>query len=252
MGTNKERIESLEVGLGGLQNNFSRMVVGVTDKLHHIEDVLSKLSEILLANPTVTASNPSDPTTNSPNGRSRSIQEESREISEGGQPFFSSKLASLEFPRFSRDDPTEWFTRVDQFFEFQGTTAPQKVSLASFHLQGEANQWWQWLRRSYKEEDKEVTWDIFQEELWARFGPTECKDFDEALSKVKQEGSLREYQKEFERLGNRVHGWPQKALVGTFMGGLKPEIADGIRMFKPKSLKEASSLTRMRDEQLNH
>jgi len=62
------------------------------------------------------------------------------------------------------------------------------------------------LRRSYKEEDGEVTWDIFQEELWARFGPTECEDFDEALSKVKQEGSLREYQKEFERLGNRVHG----------------------------------------------
>jgi len=49
-----------------------------------------------------------------------------------------------------------------------------------------------------------------------------------------------------------VHGWPQKALVGTFMGGHKPEITDGIRMFKPKSLKEASSLARMRDEQLNH
>jgi hypothetical protein len=62
------------------------------------------------------------------------------------------------------------------------------------------------LRRSYKEEGREVTWDIFQEELWARFGPTECEDFDEALSKVKQEGSLREYQKEFEQLGNRVHG----------------------------------------------
>ena len=107
---------------------------------------------------------------------------------------------------------------MDQFFEFQGTTITQKVSLASFHLQGEANQWWQWLRRSYKEEDREVTWDIFQEELWAQFAPTECEDFDEALSKVKQEGSLREYQKEFERLSNRVHGWPQKALVGTFMG----------------------------------
>jgi len=36
------------------------------------------------------------------------------------------------------------------------------------------------------------------------------------------------------------------------MRGLKPEIADGIKMFKPKSLKEASSLVRMRDEQLNH
>jgi len=51
-------------------------------------------------------------------------------------------------------------------------------------------------------------------------------------------------------LGNRVRGWTQKALVGTFMGGLKPEIAEGIRMFKPQSLKEAISLTRMKDEQM--
>ena len=34
------------------------------------------------------------------------------------------------------------------------------------------------------------------------------------------------------------------------MGGLKPEISEGIRMFKPKTLKEAISLARMRDEQL--
>ena len=36
------------------------------------------------------------------------------------------------------------------------------------------------------------------------------------------------------------------------MDDLKPEIIDGLSMFKPKSLKEASSLVRMRDEQLNH
>ena len=95
-----------------------------------------------------------------------------------------------------------------------------------------------------------VTWELFEEELWARFGPTECEDFDEALSKVRQIGSLREYQKEFERLGNRVHGWSQKALVGSFMGGLRSEISETIRMFKPKTLKEATSLARMKDEQL--
>jgi hypothetical protein len=79
----------------------------------------------------------------------------------------------------------------------------------------------------------------------------DCEDFDKSLSKIRQTGSLREYQKEFERLGNRVPWWTPKALVGTFMGGLKPEIADGIQMFKPKSLKEAISLARIRDEQLN-
>ena len=35
------------------------------------------------------------------------------------------------------------------------------------------------------------------------------------------------------------------------MGGLKAEIADGIKMFKPKSLKEAISLARMRDDQVS-
>jgi hypothetical protein len=40
------------------------------------------------------------------------------------------------------------------------------------------------------------------------------------------------------------------ALVGTFIGGLKVEIVDGIRMFKPQALKEAINLARMRDDQL--
>ena len=38
--------------------------------------------------------------------------------------------------------------------------------------------------------------------------------------------------------------------MGTFMGGLEPEIAEGIRMFKPKSLKGAISLVRMKDDHL--
>ncbi|KAH7571764.1 hypothetical protein JRO89_XS04G0135500 [Xanthoceras sorbifolium] len=120
---------------------------------------------------------------------------------------FSLKMAKLEFPRYSDNDPTKWFNRVEQFFEFQCTTEVQKVPLASLHNKGEANQWWQWLHRAYKE-------------------------------------------KEFEKLGNRIQCWMQKALVWTFMGGLRPDIAEGIRMFKSTSLKEAFSLPRMRDDQL--
>ena len=56
--------------------------------------------------------------------------------------------------------------------------------------------------------------------------------------------------KEFERLGNKVSGWTQKALVGKFMGELEPEVAEGIQMFKPKTLKEAISLIRMKDDHL--
>lgn len=107
---------------------------------------------------------------------------------EGSNPIVFSKTTRLEFPEYTGEDPTEWLVRVDQFFEFQGTKEDQKVSLASFHLEGEANQWWRWLRRTYKEEGKEVSWAAFEEELWARFGPTEGEDFDEALSHVRQMG----------------------------------------------------------------
>jgi hypothetical protein len=40
-----------------------------------------------------------------------------------------------------------------QFFEFQGTPEEQKVVLASFNLEGEANQWWQLIQRGRREGD---------------------------------------------------------------------------------------------------
>ncbi|KAL5789722.1 hypothetical protein ACOSQ2_004610 [Xanthoceras sorbifolium] len=245
MTTNKERIENLEAALGGFQDHFSKIEESVTAKLQQLEITLSKTIEALLSKQQPSSSHGTSFTV-----RSHNTREESRESNESTRALFSSKLTKLEFPKYSGDDPTEWFTRVDQFFEFQGTMESQKVYLTSYHLEGEANQWWRWLQRTHKDEGKEVTWEIFVEELWARFGPTDCEDFDEALSKIKQTGSLRDYQKEFERLGNRVHGWTQKALVRTFMGGLKVDIADGIRMFKPKSLKKAISLARIKDERL--
>ena len=135
MSTNKERIENLEASLGDLQTNFSRMELGVSDKLWQIEAVISKMSDILTTRHEVIPSNPNDHNRQSSNGLAQ-------DQTEGKRPMFFSKLAKLEFPKYSGDDPTEWFTRVDQFFEYQGTLEAQKVSLASFHLEGEANQWW--------------------------------------------------------------------------------------------------------------
>ena len=112
-----------------------------------------------------------------------------------------------------------------QYFDYQGTSEDCKVTLAAFHLEGEANQWWQWMKKVYCEEKNEVNWENFKKELLVRFRPTKAEDFDKALSRICQSGTLREYQRKFERLDNQVDGWPQKALVGAFMGGLKDDIA---------------------------
>ncbi|KAL4379488.1 hypothetical protein GQ457_02G040490 [Hibiscus cannabinus] len=242
MTTNKERIENLETALGTVQDQLSKLETSISAKLQQMETSLSKTTDALLSKQEPISSH-----ANSSIGRSQHAKEESRG---SGRSFSFSHPTKLEFPRYAGDDPTEWFTRIDQLFEFHGTMDFEKVHLASFHLEGEANQWWRWMRRSYMSDDKEITWELFVEELWARFGPTDCEDFHEALSKIKQVGTLRDYQKEFERLGNRVQGWSQQALVGTFLGGLKVEIADGIRMFKPKTLEDVISLAKMRDDQL--
>ncbi|RVW57854.1 hypothetical protein CK203_117249 [Vitis vinifera] len=144
MATNKERIEALEAGLGGVQDGIQRL-----------EDTVNRLSEILLS--TRESSN------NHNNGREGFVRPQ-REENDSGRQIFSSK----------------W-----QNWNFQNTL------------------------------------ELIQQ--------NECEDFDEALSKVRQIGSLRDYQKEFERLGNRVHGWSQKALIGSFMGGLRSEISETIR-----------------------
>lgn len=68
----------------------------------------------------------------------------------------------------------------------------------------------------------------------ARFGPSEYTDYDEALSHINQTGTLREYQKEFERIASRVHDWPKKALAGAFIGGLKADLATEVRVTDPK------------------
>ena len=125
MTTNKERIENLEAGLVGIQGGFQRMELDVGNKLHQLEEAISKLSDILRAN-----KGPVDNTSQFQEMGSRPIMEEgdcSRQI-------VPSQLAKLVFPKYAGDDPTEWFNRVAQFFEYQGTTEAQKVSMASFNL----------------------------------------------------------------------------------------------------------------------
>lgn len=109
----------------------------MTKTLHQMEEVIQKFSDVLLSNRETSNIN------NYQNNRLHFNRVESQDNYDGGRPIFSMQLAKLKFPRFAGDDLIEWFTRVDQFFEYQGTAEMQNVALASFHLQGEANQWWQ-------------------------------------------------------------------------------------------------------------
>ncbi|KAF8407600.1 hypothetical protein HHK36_006734 [Tetracentron sinense] len=156
------------------------------------------------------------------------------------------RYARIDFPKFAGSDPTELVHRVEQFFKFQNTPEEDKTLLESFHLEGEANQWFQWYERIHPA----MTWVTFVRALFVRFGPSDYEDFDEALSKLRQTGTIREYQMQFEKLENRVEGWPEKALVGCFIAGLKEDIRADIKLFRPATMLATVGLARMQEDRL--
>lgn len=72
--------------------------------------------------------------------------------------------------------------------------------LASFHLQDEALQWYQW----YEKTQPNMQWGEFTQALCVHFGPSNYEDVDKALAKLQQTGTVHEYQTQFEQLATRV------------------------------------------------
>ncbi|CAN6937020.1 unnamed protein product [Brassica oleracea] len=210
MGTTKERLEALESGLGLFQDELQKLSVGMNDKFQGMDSKYQTIETSMARILELLAQNGS--------GES--------------------------------SDPTEWLSKAKQYFAYQGVPRAQQVSFASYHLTEEANEWWLATSKALGIDPNNAPWETFQKELWNRFGPTEGENFHEALSKIKQTGTLREYQRDFERLMNKVDNWSEKALVGSYLGALHASIADHIRMFSPDTLKSVINLTRLRDDQL--
>lgn len=79
------------------------------------------------------------------------------------------KLAKLDFPKYDgSNDPIGWVSRVEQFFEFKNIAEEEQFPLAAYHLDGEAQLWYQLFRDS----EEELTWEALKDGLHARYGPT--------------------------------------------------------------------------------
>ena len=101
------------------------------------------------------------------------------------------RFSHLNFPSFNGKDSTGWIQKTDEV---------EKVLLASFHLYDDALRWYQW----YKKTETNVQWQKLTQALCICFGRSNCEDFDEALVKVRNTRTVREYQMQYECLAARV------------------------------------------------
>ena len=141
-------------------------------------------------------------------------------LREDGNQSYAPRLVKLNFPKFRRsEEPTSWKCRAEQFFRFHETPAEDQVALASFHLEGEAQLWYQLLQQ----ETDTTTWATFKTGLLARYGPTQFYDHFGELTKLQQTSTVK-YQSRFEQLLAKVGYLPPPRKVSCFVSGLKESI----------------------------
>jgi len=114
-----------------------------------------------------------------------------------------SRWSRMEFLRFAGEDLRSWLFKIEQFFSMENVAAEEKVTVAAMQLEGEAIQWHLSFMR-YRQYLQPATWNEYVMAMVERFG-TNFDDPMEEIKKIKQVGSVKEYQSVFERHLTRVN-----------------------------------------------
>jgi len=114
-----------------------------------------------------------------------------------------------------------WLNRCEHFFRHQQTPEEEKVGLASFHLEGNAQLWFLQLEIDMPQ----PSWDEFKRQCNLCFGkPIRSQKLGE-LAKLCQIGSVTNYQEKFEQLISRAGTLTQSQKIELYISDLTDYIA---------------------------
>lgn len=152
----------------------------------------------------------------------------------------------LDVPKFDGTDAMGWIFKINQFFDFHQTLEEDRLTVASFYMEGQALSWYQWMHRN----QQITSWYGFLQALETRFAPSYYDDPSSTLFKLTQRSSVNQYLNEFERLANRIVGLPQPFLLSCFISGLTPEIRREVQAIRPASLSQATALAKLQEDKV--
>jgi len=73
----------------------------------------------------------------------------------------------LDVPRFDGTNPLGWIFKVNQFFAYHETPEAERLTIASFYMEGHALAWFQWMTGN----GQFTSWPTFPQALQTRFTP---------------------------------------------------------------------------------
>ncbi|OMP04871.1 Retrotransposon gag protein [Corchorus olitorius] len=96
-----------------------------------------------------------------------------------------------------------------------------------------------------------ITWDAFSEQCNLRFRPPILRNKLGELVKLKQTGSVDDYQRKFEQLSARAGSLTVDQEIEIFLSGLHEYIAVEVELHQPRDLATAMSLARLYERRSN-
>lgn len=127
---------------------------------------------------------------------------------------------------------------AEQFFEYQGIKDDEKGSYVAYHLDDNAQIWFQ----VHKEEGENIGWERMKKEVQMQYGSTTFQIFFGNLTKLKQGGTVHDYHTELMRLLSRVGQLLVEQQVRCFVNGLKDFLRIDVQALRPTSLLKAIGL----------
>ncbi|CAJ2679012.1 unnamed protein product [Trifolium pratense] len=142
---------------------------------------------------------------------------------------------------FDGTDPLEWIFQSEQFFTYYNISYENRLPLAGFYMKGEALGWYKWMFQNNQLSD----WNSFSRDLELRFGPSTYENHQAQLFKLRQHGSVAEYQAQFEKISNRVLGLPPDDMLNCFISGLNAEIRSELAIQRHPTISQAIGLAKL-------
>ncbi|KAF3774999.1 hypothetical protein EJ110_NYTH51645 [Nymphaea thermarum] len=153
--------------------------------------------------------------------------------------------ARYDFPKFNGEGLRGWLFMAQKYFVCQHVPRDEWIEMAAANMTGDATEFCMWFDHKYRE----PTWEQFRASIQLCFGDSTFVDYDEDLKNLVQTTTIQAYQKQFERLASQVQ-WSDKALIGAFKGGLKPEIKIDMKTQRYTCLEECFAMARIFEERL--
>lgn len=132
--------------------------------------------------------------------------------------------ASVEFGRFQGANPEAWIFQAERYFDFYGTEDDQKLTMASFYLDGEALEWYRWLFRN----NQLLGWTHFAEKVQIRLKEKGLESAEGRLVKLRQVTTVSELQGRFEAIANETDDVYDRLLMRLFISGLREDIKNSV------------------------